>query len=172
MSDRRGVLQRAPIPVRWAGLGPGAGTTVRGARTSLTTAFAVIALFAIALRALVPAGYMIAPRAEDGAVVMALCSEHGTTQVRIDLRTGEVVADDAREDDHGTGQGDDPAAKKSSAPCVFATAAALAPPSFGPGVPVRVNAPAFEVSAVSHVAPGRGLAAPPPYSTGPPTQLI
>lgn len=150
----------------------GAGTTVRGGRTSFKAVFAAIALFAIALRALVPAGYMIAPRAEDGAVVMALCSEHGTTQVRIDLRTGEVITAESGDAAQGPAQGDDPAAKKWSAPCVFAAAAALAPPAFGPGVPARVNAPAIEASAVAHVAPGRGLAAPPPFSTAPPAQLI
>lgn len=143
---------------------------VRSFRLSLKTAFAAIALLAIALRAVVPAGYMIAPRAEDGAVVMALCSEHGTTQVRIDLRTGEVLADAAGK---GAAQdGNDPVSKKWSAPCVFAMAATLAPPEFGPGVPHRIDAPMVAAHVVAHLAPGRGLAAPPPWSTGPPTPLV
>lgn len=143
---------------------------VRVRRPSIRLAFAVIALFAIALRAVVPAGYMIAPRAEDGAVMMALCSEHGTTQVRIDLRTGEVVSDT------GTGpspsDGDAPAAKKWSAPCVFAMAATLAPPELGPGVPHRLHVALADAPSAAPVAPGRGLAAPPPWATGPPAQLI
>jgi hypothetical protein len=52
---------------------------------------------------------------------------------------------------------------------VFAAAAPLAPPAFGPDVPVQSVVLVVVETARRHLAPGRGLAAPPPWATGPPT---
>jgi hypothetical protein len=85
-------------------------------------------------------------------MTVVVCTGHGPETITLDLGDKQQKQD-----------------SKSDAPCVFAAAAHLASPERAPiAAPLAlafVVAPAVAV----HVQPGRGLAAPPPWSTGPPT---
>lgn len=133
---------------------------LRHRNTGLSQALAALALLSITLRALVPAGYMLTPSAER-FVTVTLCSAHGGVEVTLDRRTGEILPDK-------------PAPKqtqiKDSGPCVFAAAAPLAPPMAAPQL-LQLRAHWFAAPLMAQfVTPGRGLAAPPPWATGPPQQ--
>jgi hypothetical protein len=123
-----------------------------------------IALIAMAIRALVPAGFMVAPD-RDRWLVVTLCSGSGSTQTLLNLGAG--AHDDGerpanREQDSGVHQ----------APCVFAAVAHLAAPVGLADVvrPKPIVAP-IAIASSHWVAIGRGLAAPPPWATGPPALL-
>ena len=120
-----------------------------------------IALLAMLVRAIVPAGYMLAEAdTPDGRyLVVQMCDGHGAAQV-VDLDTGKLL-------DASKLPGK-PDGKTSSTPCVFAVTAPMASPPVAaePVVFQRVYAADFVVALA--VAPGRGIAAPPPPSTGPP----
>lgn len=124
-------------------------------------AFAALALLALLVRAIVPAGFMVAPTKGD-LLTITLCSGHGAVEALLDLDTGAIVK-------KGQQKPEKPAA--SDAPCAFAVAAALSPPEAPFSLAVchmpAVRAPVRLASAT----PGRGLAAPPPWSTGPPTSV-
>ena len=61
-------------------------------RSGFAQALAAMALLAMALRALIPAGYMLAPENANGRfVALSLCSGHGQQDVVLDLATGELV---------------------------------------------------------------------------------
>lgn len=126
----------------------------------------VIALIALLVRAVVPAGYMLAhaETSEGRYLTIEMCEGHARPQV-IDLDTGKLV--DPSQAPAGAPDSDRSEGK--SAPCVFASAAQLAPPllvahavdflvSYEPGFIVRHD-----------IRPGRGIAAPPPPATGPPS---
>ena len=132
----------------------------------MSRTLAALALLAIAVRALVPAGYMLATAQDGRFIAVTLCSGHGAVDAVIDLTTGAVVDADA------TKQNDIPSnAPNPDAPCVFATMAALSAPEHPPAFTlVFQSAPAERVRDLA-VAPGRGLAAPPPWSTGPPLAI-
>lgn len=122
---------------------------------------AAFALFALLVRAVIPAGYMLA-EADSGSgryLTLELCDAHeGKTQV-IDLDTGEIVSLDS--DDGGT--------DNQPQPCVFAGAVMASPPD-GACEPITFPvAQEAEFGAVKDLRPGRGIAAPPPPSTGPPS---
>ena len=123
-----------------------------------------IALLAMLVRAVVPAGYMLAEADTPNGryLVVQMCDGHGDAQV-VDLDTGELL--DASK---LPGKSDN---KNSSTPCVFATSAPMASPlaAAGPIVFQREFAADFVIALA--VAPGRGIAAPPPPSTGPPTLI-
>jgi hypothetical protein len=122
------------------------------------------ALLALAVRAFVPAGYMLASAATpDGRyLVVQLCDDHRAVQQVIDLDTGKQV---------------DPSslpAKKSgdkTQQCVFSGAPHMGTP-VSPAEPAifSVNAEPSGFIAV-FLRPGRGIAAPPPPSTGPPIHI-
>ena len=140
---------------------------LRHHRSGFAQALTALALLAMAVRALVPAGYMFAPTQDHRFIAVTLCSGHGLAEVVMDLTTGAVV-------DLGSTNRDDAPSEKSpnaDAPCVFAVAAALSAPEQPASLPVVFRLPSFELSLTSAVAPGRGLAAPPPWSTGPPILL-
>lgn len=129
-----------------------------------------IALLALLVRALVPAGYMIASAetAEGRYLVVQLCDSHaGFTQV-IDLDTGLHVDPDTLP---GSPDGKPTNDKSGKAPCLFATAPHIATPQIASEVTAIVIRTAATGYAVAPVSPGRGIPAPPPPSTGPP-QLI
>jgi len=114
-----------------------------------------LALLALLLQGLTPPGFMVAR--EDGRATIAICTGHGAATSIIDL----------------TGHPAKPAQAKPDAPCAFAghgivtatpIAALLASPIAAPSAPPA--APRFDL------APGRGLAAPPPPSQGPPTLTL
>ena len=132
------------------------------ARLLARDAFVVLATLAIALRIMIPAGFMTAPEPRNGApFALVLCTGQGPLVVP----SGERLShhDKAPTDKSGH-----------DAPCPFANHGVAAPaPSalsvakvqfvaFTPAPPVRV----------AHLAPGRGLAAPPLPARGPPSQLI
>ncbi len=122
-------------------------------RPKLARALTALALLGFALRAVMPAGFMFAPA--GGHMTVVLCTGHGPELVKLDLG------------DHTPGK-DTPKNGKAEAPCVFAAAAHLASPERAPiAAPLAlayVPAPPLAPQA----QPGRGLAAPPPWSTGPP----
>jgi len=122
-------------------------------------AFALMALF---VRALVPDGYMLA-QAETATgryLTLELCDAHGAKPQLLDLDTGEIV--DAPIDDGG---GSEP-----QPPCVFAGFASMgAPPAVGVQLIEFAFAGEIDFAEVRDLMPGRGIAAPPPPPTGPPS---
>lgn len=129
-------------------------------RTGFARVIAILALVAIAARALVPAGYMVGPSERGQLVSIVLCSGHAAV---LDLRAGRLIEPGQTPADKQNGPD-----RASDAPCVFAAAAQLATPEAAPEAP----APLFVVVAQDYqmraITPGRGLAAPPPWATGPP----
>lgn len=123
---------------------------------------AAFALLALLVRAMVPAGFMLA-HAEAGSgryLTLELCDSHtGKAQV-IDLDTGEIVE-----------LSDEGGSSDQHQPCVFAGMVATpALQTFCEAV-VFSAARGVEFSAIRDLIPGRGIAAPPPPSTGPPSHI-
>jgi hypothetical protein len=111
-----------------------------------------LALVALALRVLIPSGFMVADAKTNHGYPVVICTGHGTLTL------------------DSSGDHKSPAPKsKPDAPCAFAgmatpvapTLAALAPPSY------RLSQPAPAEVRPDQI-PGRGLAAPPPPAIGPP----
>jgi hypothetical protein len=122
-----------------------------------------IALMAMLVRALVPAGYMLA-QADTGQgrfLIVEMCEGHAAKV--IDLDTGKQV-DPSKLPGKAKGDG-------KGAPCVFAATASFATP-VAIAEPVRfIASHDAEFGAAPKVRPGRGIAAPPPPSTGPPSTI-
>jgi hypothetical protein len=123
-----------------------------------------LALIAIAIRAVVPVGLMLSA-SPDRWIVVTMCSGAGPMQMALNLETGE----------HREGEApthDDQGKAVHHAPCVFAAAATPAPPASVAilAAPIQVYAAALPAFSES-VSVGRGLAAPPPWATGPPIHL-
>jgi hypothetical protein len=120
----------------------------------------VLAFMAVAIRAVVPAGYMLG--ADDGRFVsVMLCGSTGWVEALVDRDTGAIIDPDER-----------PAPKQThdNAPCVFAMAAPLvAPESAATIATSHVATIDAQQHALRDARPGLGLAAPPPWSTGPPS---
>lgn len=109
-------------------------------------------LLALAMRVLVPAGWM--PSVDGRAIT--LCTGTGAVEA--------WVADDGTIHKKAPGE-----TGKGAEPCVFAgLGAALLTPDPPVAPPTLFAAPVAAVLAVPAVAIGRGLAAPPPPPTGPP----
>jgi hypothetical protein len=107
----------------------------------------ILALAALWIQVLIPQGFMVAQASTGPALV--ICTGHGPLQ----------------SPDH-SGKAPKPT---SDAPCVFAAHGAVS----APPLPALLAAPDFApvtIAAQSFVtqSPGRGLAAPPPPSQGPP----
>jgi len=124
-----------------------------------------IALLAMLVRAIIPAGYMLA-EADTGSgryLRVEMCDGHHKPAQIIDLDTGKVLD-----------PSDLPKNAKSntdSSPCVFAGVAAMAPPAVvTEPVEFRVSHQ-INFAFVRDLRPGRGIAAPPPPSTGPPSLI-
>jgi hypothetical protein len=122
-----------------------------------------IALLAMLVRAVVPAGYMLA-QADTGQgryLTVEMCEGHAAQVV--DLDTGKQV-----DPSKLPGKADN---ADNNTPCVFASAAPLAPP-LAAIEPVEFPV-SYDVSfaVVRDLRPGRGIAAPPPPSTGPPSTI-
>lgn len=118
-----------------------------------------LALAAVALRVLVPAGFM---PGGPGEATIVLCSSQGLQTVVVDGLSPHAP-DPA---------GDHSGEPKTDHPCAFAGLAVAFTPATGlQAAPILWSAPAeTEVPALA-VAPGRGLAAPPPPATGPPLSI-
>jgi hypothetical protein len=110
------------------------------------------ALCALALLVLVPPGFMV--DAGDGQARITICTGHCAVESVVDL----------------SGKSPPAKGKRSDAPCVFAGHAA--PLTLTPDAPPIAAAWALAAAPAqlpgSQIAPGRGLAAPPP-ARGPPT---
>lgn len=124
-----------------------------------------IALLAMLVRAIIPAGYMLAHADSSSGryLTVEMCDGHANQAQVIDLDTGKVIdlsklpknaKDNAK-----------------SAPCVFAGVVAMADPiqSVEPVAFRSTHDVAFAL--VRDLRPGRGIAAPPPPSTGPPSLI-
>jgi hypothetical protein len=121
-----------------------------------------LAALAVALKVLIPAGFMTAPDPRNGLPFsLVLCTGDGAKVVQ----PGEALAGhpdkDADKSAHDT-------------PCPFAGHGAAAPPPSAvttAKVAFVAYAP-VEPARLTYLAPGRGLAAPPLPARGPPSQLI
>ena len=124
---------------------------------------AVFALLAVSVRALVPGGMMLGPDEQSGRyLVVKLCTAQGNIDAKVDLATGKTVSDDGGHDEAPAHKGDHP-------PCAFAAAPAFATPVTAVAVAkIPVSEVQVELTATAPTTPGQGLAAPPPWSTGPP----
>lgn len=127
------------------------------ARQLVRDAFLVFATLAIALKIMIPAGFM--PNA-DQPFALVLCTSDGVKIV--DQPPGRH-----KTDEHGGKSAHD-------APCPFAAqGAATPPPAMVAVAQAQLVAYAGPLTPRARaVAPGRGLAAPPPPPTGPPIVLI
>lgn len=137
---------------------------LRGLRRTwpvLAPAVTALALLAMLVRVAAPPGYMLSASA-DHLITVVLCSGQGEATSLLDLQTGKLV------DRQNAPKDDAPADAGKDAPCVFAAIASLAAPVAAPvlAAPPKIAeaAPTPSYAAV----PGRGLAAPPPWATGPP----
>jgi len=116
------------------------------------------------VRAIVPAGYMLAEADTPHGryLVVQMCDGHGAAQV-VDLDTGAFL--DASK---LPGKSD---GKTETSPCVFAASAPMASPPAAVEPIVFQHAFAADFAVSRTVAPGRGIAAPPPPATGPPSLI-
>jgi hypothetical protein len=114
-----------------------------------------LALLALFLQGLMPSGFMAAR--EAGRATVVICTGHGAASSLADLAG------------HPTKQPQ----SKPAAPCAFAGSGVAASPPVAAliaGPIVRQNTPL--VAAHFDLSPGRGLAAPPPPSQGPPAPTL
>ena len=124
-----------------------------------------VALMAMVVRGLVPAGYMLATADTPGDFVsIVICHGDGTdgTQALLDLKNGKIV-----DPEELPGQTDD---GKNQA-CPYAMSAHFTPPVVSGKLEKPVQEPAVFLSAFDYLVPGRGLAAPPPPARGPPLTI-
>ncbi len=136
---------------------------LRQGQTGVAQALAAFALLAMVLRALLPPGFMLAP-AETGQNLLSvrLCSGHGPIDFMLDPASGALIA-------KADVKGDAPKkAPQADAPCVFAAMAPMAAPIvFAQPAMLAVHMTTVFFQRIL-IAPGLGLAAPPPWATGPP----
>jgi hypothetical protein len=110
-----------------------------------------LALLALFLQSVAPSGFMVAR--EDGRATIAICTGHGAAQSLADLTGHPAKAPKSKPD----------------APCAFAGHGAAAATPIATPIAVPITRPsAALVVARFDLAPGRGLAAPPPPPQGPP----
>ncbi|MBQ1562956.1 DUF2946 family protein [Caulobacter sp.] len=133
------------------------------ARLLARDAFLVLATLAIALKIMIPAGYMPGMEPRNGLpFALVLCTGDGARMVE----PGQSLAG------HKGDSQDKKAAHDGG--CPFASQGAAAPPPTVTATDavqlVAYLAPPTPLERA--VAPGRGLAAPPPPPTGPPALLI
>ena len=118
-------------------------------------------MLAVCLKVLAPSGYMLASPTEDRPFPLVLCTAQGLVALEAD---SDAPAD---EDPHAPAPADE-----AGETCAFAASPAATPapadPIWAPIVFARAIAP--QRPSLTHLAPGRGLAAPPP-ARAPPLQL-
>ncbi|MEM9750966.1 MAG: DUF2946 family protein [Pseudomonadota bacterium] len=119
-------------------------------RQSGTQLLAILALAAIALRALVPAGYMVAADAEAGLLIKICTGDGADRYALFDPETGAHTPVDGPADGHETQDGGE------MAPCAFA-AASLALASGG--VAAELDAPLHAAARLSPPVRGPPLLA-------------
>jgi hypothetical protein len=122
-----------------------------------------IALLALLVRAVLPAGFMLA-EADTGSgryLTLELCDAHGGVPKVVDLDTGKIMDAPVK----GQASNDQP-------PCVFcASVVAMASPEPVVELVKFVAEHGVDFIEIRDLAPGRGIAAPPPPSTGPPISI-
>ncbi|HUO12451.1 MAG TPA: DUF2946 family protein [Caulobacteraceae bacterium] len=117
-------------------------------------AIAALAFLALVFAILVPPGFMPTSEASGPGFAIVICTGHGPLQL-----------------DPSSDHKAPPGKSKAGTACPFA--ANVTPPVL-PDIAFGARPAAFGVvtlAAVSHQAPGRGLAAPPPPATGPPSLI-
>jgi hypothetical protein len=117
---------------------------------------------AFVARALVPPGFMFEAQAGTSLVKVVLCSAHGSIEAYVDPTTGEITY--AKKPPKPSDK-DDP-------PCAFATIAKLAPPLNVATAPAPSETQSQAGVSQRDLIPGRGLSAPPPPATGPPSRIV
>lgn len=143
----------------WPKAAPVTFRTRQGASTTRGI-FLMLTALAVALKVMIPAGFMTRAATNDLPFALVLCTAQGAVTVE----PGETAGHDSPDDvaDHDS-------------PCAFVGHAAAAPaPSpiaTGDVEFVAYRRHAAPVAAVD-LAPGRGLAAPPLPARGPPSLLI
>lgn len=136
---------------------------LRHLNLGLTQTLAAFALLAMVVRAIVPAGYMLAPQQDGRFIEIVRCSGHNGQNIFFDQDTGQIVDADTVEKNKR------PANPQSDGgPCVFAAMATMAPPETAAAIFAPYHYVSLATSPSYVITPGRGLAAPPPWSTGPP----
>ncbi|MDE0879711.1 MAG: hypothetical protein OSB00_13780 [Sphingomonas bacterium] len=144
----------------------GAMDTIR--RLSLNHRMLMLALVALALavRALVPGGWMVMPAA-DGAVRLTICTGTGPVEMTMPMTTaGQMSGQMSGMPHHGDTDG---APSHPDRPCAFVGLglASDLPTIDLPAAPARIiDRAAPGLAAIATI--GHGLAAPPPPQTGPP----
>ena len=134
----------------------------RGGRSTGLLSRVSIALAGLALfvRLLIPAGYLLSEQsASSGLPNLVICTGHGELVVAVDADGKPVPA----KHDGGKSKGGDH-------PCTYssASAAQVAPLLLATVEPIRL-ASTQSSPLLTTQRPGLGLAAPPPYTTGPPS---
>ena len=124
--------------------------------------FLAMAFMALALRVMVPAGYMAASPTNDHPFAIVLCSGDG----QMTVQPGQALP--GHDDKQAPGK------DGQHAPCAFAgLAAGAVAPDLAATIPVVLESHPSPLSAAARdLAPGRGLPAPPPPARGPPSLLI
>ncbi|MDB5439086.1 MAG: hypothetical protein JWM33_1513 [Caulobacteraceae bacterium] len=110
---------------------------------------------ALALRVLIPGGYMVAAPKAGALPALVICTGHGPLEIG-----------------QSAGKGGQPAQQDTTDhPCTFAGGlGALAPPMGASlAAPALLLAAPILLRVLRDQQPGRGLAAPPPPTTGPPS---
>ncbi|AAK25461.1 DUF2946 family protein [Caulobacter vibrioides] len=135
------------------------------ARLLARDAFLALALLAVVLKVMIPAGFMPSAESRNGLpFALVLCTGDGAKVVQ----PGDTL--DAR---HGE-KGDQSDKAGHDVPCPFAAQGAAAPPPTVVAT-IAIDLVAYAAPVIPPartLAPGRGLAAPPPPATGPPLVLI
>lgn len=117
-----------------------------------------LAAIAMMLEVLVPPGFMVGKPADQAPFALVLC----TAQGMVTVAASDPVDDPAGQPDGAVDVG----------PCAFAAASQIAPLPFAATTPaVFIAVERIEPRFAVHLAPGRGLAAPPPPARGPPSLL-
>ncbi len=120
-----------------------------------------MAMLAVMIRVLIPAGFMVAPGPDAGGSRIVICSGQGAVEVLVD-GLGHQTKSPA---DHGEARGGEH-------PCAFASLATAPLTSDQALVSASADyADPVQAPGISAQRPGLGLAAPPPPKTGPPILL-
>lgn len=141
-------------------------------RSGVVRACFAVMLIALCIRVLAPAGYMFSAEPGGRFLNISLCStqlglDHAAPVTRLDLTTGEIL-DSAPQSGRNAPQDPGRDAPSPDAPCIFASLAVLAAPEPPASVPAAVRHGAVDAQVESVRALHPGLAAPPPWATGPP----
>ena len=117
---------------------------------------ALLAILAILLRASIPGGFMLSAAKAGGMPDLVICTAQGLMTIA---------------GDHAPGSDDD-SGKQQDTSCAFTAVASvtITPTLLSIATPIYAEAVVVQ-RAIPDQRPGRGLAAPPPPTTGPPSLL-